>query len=96
MAFDIDLIKKVYSEMSSKIEHAKKIIGKPLTLTEKFYTPIYGTTKYLMHMKEALIMLILVLIVLHVKMLLLKWHYFNLCKLVSKRLRFQQLFIVTI
>ena len=35
MAFDIDLIKKVYSEMSSKIEHAKKIIGKPLTLTEK-------------------------------------------------------------
>ena len=35
MAFDIDLIKKVYSEMSSRIEHAKKIIGKPLTLTEK-------------------------------------------------------------
>ena len=32
---DIDLIKKVYSEMSSRIEHAKKIIGKPLTLTEK-------------------------------------------------------------
>jgi aconitate hydratase len=35
MAFDIDLIKKVYSEMSSRIEHAKKITGKPLTLTEK-------------------------------------------------------------
>ena len=35
MAFDIDLIKRVYSEMSSRIEHAKKIIGRPLSLTEK-------------------------------------------------------------
>ena len=35
MAFDIDLIKRVYSQMSSRIEHAKKIIGRPLSLTEK-------------------------------------------------------------
>ncbi len=35
MAFDIDVIKRVYSEMSSRIENAKKIIGKPLTLSEK-------------------------------------------------------------
>ena len=35
MAFDIDVIKRVYSEISSRIENAKKIIGKPLTLSEK-------------------------------------------------------------
>ena len=35
MAFDIDVIKRVYSEMSSKIERAKQVIGKPLTLSEK-------------------------------------------------------------
>ena len=35
MAFDIDIIKRVYSQMSSRIEHAKKIIGRPLSLTEK-------------------------------------------------------------
>ncbi len=35
MAFDIDVIKRVYSEMSSKIELAKQVIGKPLTLSEK-------------------------------------------------------------
>ena len=35
MAFDIDVIKRVYSKISSRIEHSKKIIGRPLTLTEK-------------------------------------------------------------
>ena len=35
MAFDIDVIKTLYSEMSSRIEYAKKVIGKPLTLSEK-------------------------------------------------------------
>ena len=35
MAFDIDVIKRVYAEMSSKIERAKQVIGKPLTLSEK-------------------------------------------------------------
>ncbi len=35
MTFDIDVIKRVYSEISSRIENAKKIIGRPLTLSEK-------------------------------------------------------------
>src|SRR5690554_3743276 len=35
MAFDIDIIKKVYAEMPGKIEAARKLLGKPLTLTEK-------------------------------------------------------------
>lgn len=35
MAFDLDLIKRVYAEMPAKIEAARKLINKPLTLTEK-------------------------------------------------------------
>lgn len=35
MAFDIDMIKAVYSKMSEKIEAARKVTDKPLTLAEK-------------------------------------------------------------
>jgi aconitate hydratase len=35
MAFDIEMIKGVYARMAERIEAAKKIVGKPLTLTEK-------------------------------------------------------------
>lgn len=35
MAFDIDMIKKVYSQYSDRIAAARKVIDKPLTLTEK-------------------------------------------------------------
>ena len=35
MIFDLDLIKKVYAEMPGKIAAARKIVGKPLTLSEK-------------------------------------------------------------
>jgi len=35
MAFDIDMIKKVYAELPSKIEAARKTLQRPLTLTEK-------------------------------------------------------------
>ena len=35
MAFDIDVIKKVYSEMSNKVSLARNLIGRPLTLSEK-------------------------------------------------------------
>ena len=35
MAFDIDVIKSVYSKMSSKIDNARKIVGRPLTYAEK-------------------------------------------------------------
>ncbi|MBL0049191.1 MAG: aconitate hydratase [Bacteroidetes bacterium] len=35
MAFDIDMIKKVYSQMGSRVEAARKVVGRPLTLTEK-------------------------------------------------------------
>ena len=35
MAFDIDMIKKVYSTMAERVDTARKIVGKPLTLSEK-------------------------------------------------------------
>jgi len=35
MAFDIEMIKKTYSNFGSKVEAARKAVGKPLTLTEK-------------------------------------------------------------
>ena len=35
MAFDIEMIKKVYAEMPSKIDSARKLVNRPLTLTEK-------------------------------------------------------------
>ena len=45
MVFDLDLIKKVYDEMPSKIAAAKKLTGKALTLSEKIlYSHLYSTT----------------------------------------------------
>ena len=35
MVFDIDMIRKVYSELPGKINDAKEKLGRPLTLTEK-------------------------------------------------------------
>ena len=35
MAFDIEMIKKVYAEMPAKVEAARKMLGRPLTLSEK-------------------------------------------------------------
>lgn len=35
MAFDIEMIQKVYSNLASRVEAARKVVGKPLTLTEK-------------------------------------------------------------
>lgn len=35
MAFDIDLIKKVYGELPEKVKAARELVGRPLTLSEK-------------------------------------------------------------
>ena len=39
MAFDIEMIKKTYADFGQKVEAARKILNKPLTLTEKI---LYG------------------------------------------------------
>lgn len=35
MAFDIEMIKGVYARMAERVDEARKIVGKPLTLSEK-------------------------------------------------------------
>jgi len=35
MAFDIDMIKKVYNQMAERVDAAREVVGKPLTLSEK-------------------------------------------------------------
>lgn len=43
MIFDIDMIKAVYSRYQSRVEKARKILGKPLTYTEKvLYSHLYS------------------------------------------------------
>ncbi|MGL2988313.1 aconitate hydratase [Flavobacterium sp. RSSA_27] len=39
MAFDIEMIKKVYASMAERVDAAREIVGRPLTLTEKI---LYG------------------------------------------------------
>ncbi len=46
MAFDIEMIKKVYAELPAKVEAARKALGRPLTLTEKIlYSHLHADTK---------------------------------------------------
>ena len=35
MAFDIEMIKKVYQNMTTRVDKAREVVGRPLTLTEK-------------------------------------------------------------
>ena len=35
MAFDIQMIEKVYASMASRVDKARELVGRPLTLTEK-------------------------------------------------------------
>ena len=43
MAFDFNMIKKVYSDIVNNVDEAKKIIDKPFTLTEKIlYSHLWG------------------------------------------------------
>ena len=45
MVFDLDLIKKTYTELPSKVEAARKALGRPLTLTEKIlYSHLWKET----------------------------------------------------
>ena len=35
MVFDLDMIKNVYAQMSTRIDAARSAVGRPLSLTEK-------------------------------------------------------------
>jgi aconitate hydratase len=43
MVFDLELIKKIYAELPEKVKAARKLVGKPLTMTEKIlYSHLHG------------------------------------------------------
>jgi aconitate hydratase len=45
MAFDIEMIKKVYDNMTTRVDKAREIVGRPLTLTEKIlYSHLWDGT----------------------------------------------------
>ncbi len=45
MVFDLDLIKKVYAEMPAKVEKARQLLGRPLTLADKIlYSHLFQDT----------------------------------------------------
>ena len=46
MAYDIEMIKKVYAELPSKIAAARQVLNRPLTLTEKIlYSHLHASQK---------------------------------------------------
>jgi len=51
MAFDIEMIKEVYNRMTERVDIARKVVGKPLTLAEKIlYNHLWDgntTTKFI-------------------------------------------------
>ncbi|HRN98024.1 MAG TPA: aconitate hydratase, partial [Flavobacterium sp.] len=45
MAFDIEMIKKVYANMPTRVDKARELVGRPLTLTEKIlYSHLWDGT----------------------------------------------------
>ena len=40
MAFDIEMIQEVYDRMKERVDEARKVVGKPLTLSETGATPM--------------------------------------------------------
>src|SRR6201997_2188584 len=47
MAFDIEMIKKVYAAMPARIEAARKALGRPLTLSEKIlFSHLHAEQKF--------------------------------------------------
>ncbi len=37
MAFDIEMIKKAYGTMAERVDKARELVGRPLTLSEKIF-----------------------------------------------------------
>src|SRR5690242_19070103 len=44
MVFDIEMIKKIYAGLPGKVDHTRKLLNKPLTLSEKIlYAHLFPT-----------------------------------------------------
>ena len=53
MAFDIEMIRNLYGKFPSRINSAKKMLAKPMTLTEKKVMEMLVEKLMFMHMKKA-------------------------------------------
>ena len=84
MAFDFNMIKEVYSNIVKNVEEARKFVNKPLTLSEKIlYSHLWDpASKSFERGKDYVDFKP---IGLHVKMLPLRWLYYNLCRQVKTK-----------
>ena len=55
MAFDIDMIKKVYANMTERVDSARTIVGKPLTLSEKIRRSVKRTVQKIQSFKNGIL-----------------------------------------
>lgn len=96
MIFDIEMIKSVYAEIAEKVEKARQIVGRPLSLTEKIlYSHIDSNIKlesfqrgmsYVDFRPDRVAM----------QDATARWLYCNLCKQENRKLLFPQPYIVII
>ncbi len=56
MAFDIKMIEKVYANMAARVDKARELVGRPLTLTEKILYSHLWEKRLLPLLKEVRIM----------------------------------------
>ena len=56
MAFDIEMIEKVYATMAARVDKARQLVGRPLTLSEKIlYSHLWeGMPSTSIHKREGL------------------------------------------
>ena len=80
MAFDIDMIKGVYANIAERVDKAREIVGRPLTLSEKIlYSHLWDGIPT-RELKGARIMLILHRTVWPCRMPRHKWPYCSSCR----------------
>ncbi len=56
MAFDLSMIQDLYKRLEANVEEARKLVGKPLTASEKFFTTTFGIRILKPHSREEEIM----------------------------------------
>ena len=78
MPFDLDLIKQLYAALPERVKAARKLAGRPLTLSEKSYMPTFLRRCPKPNLNAQRIMSILLQTGLPCRMQLPKWHCCNL------------------
>ena len=85
MAFDIEMIKKVYERMPERVDSARSIVGRPLTLAEKSFMLTSGKRRQQKLLLVEKIMWILLPTASPVRTLPLKWRSYSSCTQESPR-----------